>query len=153
VPADNASTSLRIVLGHGQEANGSALPAINLGDGRVLQSIEDWMEILRSRHVILHCCHSGRTEPIFMRELGGLPGVALALGTTALLAPASEVAASAAVALQENLFAGLSIGEAYMKAISQDPGACLYNCFGDPYESLAVANGIGNLEMTSRTLQ
>jgi hypothetical protein len=147
-------TSTRIVLGHGQAANGSPLPLISLGDGRRLQTIEEWMEIVRSRHVVLHCCHSGRTEPIFMRELGGLPGIALALGTTVLLAPASEVAASSAVALQESLFEGTSsIGEAYVKAIARDPGACLYNCFGDPYESLTGANGVRSPEMTSRALQ
>jgi hypothetical protein len=127
-----------IVLGHGERREELVLPVADLGDGQQIDSIEKWIEIIRSRHVILHCCHSGRADPLFMHELGGLPGLALNLGSTAMLAPVTEVGERTAIALQESLFenASLSIGESYLKAISNNRSVCLYNYFGDPYDQL-----------------
>lgn len=144
--ANDPRNSVCIVLCHGQQRNGSSLPAINLGNGVRRETIDDWIEILQSKHVFLHCCHSGDTKPVFMQELGGLPGIALALSSSVLIAPAAEVSGHAAVVLQNNLFmqpGSLSLGEKYIKAVSDDQGVCLYNFFGNPYEALisTTANG------------
>jgi hypothetical protein len=129
--------SVCVLVGHGARQEGSPLPAVKLGDTKELATIDDWMGVMRSRHMILHCCHSGATEPVFMHELGGVPGVGLSLGVEVFLAPVCEVRFPISVALQKSIFGGLGgeeVGVLYMKAIEKNIGVCLYNLYGNPYE-------------------
>jgi hypothetical protein len=140
-----------VVLGHGTLTQDAAITAVALGSDRHLATLEDWIDVLRSKHVILHCCSAGTTEPIFMRELGGIPGIALSLGAEVFLAPVTEVRWSVAVELQNSLFSNTSfaeIGLAYSTAITRNPSVSLYNLYGNPYASIfreqehtGVANG------------
>lgn len=137
-PKNSHQFSICVLVGHGHKVEGRALPIVELGDGRQIATIEQWIATIRSRHVVLHCCHSGGTEPLFMQELGGLPGLALSLGSATLLAPVKEVGDRTAITLQESLFENphASIGQAYLSAISDNRSVCLYNLFGNPYETL-----------------
>jgi hypothetical protein len=150
--ANNPENSVCIVLGHGKRSLESSLPTIALGNETHLETIDEWLDVLQSKHIILHCCHSGDTKPIYLQELGGLPGVGLALGCSVIIAPSAEVSGQSAAALQRRLFLGSSvdtIGEKYLQAISDDPGVCLYNLFGNPYETFrttSVTAAIGSVQ-------
>lgn len=133
----DTDASACVLVGHGLRREGSPLPGLRLGGGQELTTIDDWMGVMRSRHMLLHCCHSGTTEPIFMHELGGVPGIGLSLGVETFLAPVCEVRFSISEALQRSIFSGLGgteIGIQYMNAICKNTGVCLYNIYGNPYE-------------------
>ncbi|QQN63426.1 hypothetical protein JIR23_28545 [Bradyrhizobium diazoefficiens] len=133
--------SVCVIVGHGSKAVDGSLPSVRVGaspDDRVA-SLDDWMSVLASRIVILHCCHSGVPNPVVMQELGGLAGLATNLGTATILAPVAEVHPSAAKQLQISLSADEGrheLGLQYLQAIKKQPECSLYNLYGDPYESV-----------------
>lgn len=137
--------SLCIIAGHGKSTRDQAdskVTSVSLGNERALDSIGAWMEVLRAKHIVLHCCHAGGVAPILMRELGGVPGIGLALGAEVFIAPVTEVSASVAAVLQEELFEGegdRDVAESYLSAIDRNPAVVLYNIYGNPYERLFVA--------------
>lgn len=135
---DLTAAGVCIVAGHGSVPEERELPAVRIGPDRVINSFDQWLEILGSRITLFHCCHSGTPKPLFMEEFGGVAGLAVCLGTNTFIAPVSEVFASTAATLQRNLFAsaGDEIGVSYLAAIRQDPACCLYNLYGNPYEHI-----------------
>ena len=137
LPYATSRVSACVVVGHGKKSDGGDLPVINLGH-KQLDTIEEWVKIMRARHVILHCCHSAGADALFMHELGGLPGIALSLGSSVLLAPVTEVGERTAITLQESVFENPEspIGKSYLNAVSKNPTVCLYNFFGNPYDKL-----------------
>jgi hypothetical protein len=134
------SSSACILVGHGRPGTGdSRMPTVRLGARGELSSAEDWMSILNHKHIVLHCCHAGRANAVFMRELGGIPGLAINLGVDIFCAPVTEVGKSAAQSLQLNLFAdaeGRDFGLGYLAAIAQNSAVCLYNIYGSPYSQM-----------------
>jgi hypothetical protein len=142
---DLIELAIRIVTGHGSKPAAGELPAVTLGpegDGE-LRELEEWIRIVMTRVVVLHCCHSAHTRPVFMEEIGGVAGLALSLGAEALIAPTAEVHSSAAITLQEFLFAsgGDALGARYLNAITKDPECSVYNFWGNPYETFFPLEG------------
>ena len=133
------NVSVRVVAGHGFARDAGHPTGLRLGMAGEISGIDDWITLLDRRHMILHVCHSGQAAPIFMGEMGGVPGIALSLGAEAIVAPITEVASSAACVLQECLFDGSSdcLGAAYLRAVARDPSISLYTLYGDPYASLS----------------
>ncbi|HTV26977.1 MAG TPA: hypothetical protein VMF32_04270 [Xanthobacteraceae bacterium] len=133
---DLRRAKIRIATGHGTAPEDGELPVLRLGNGRELRTVDDWIRIGVARIIILHCCHSAHTKPVFMQELGGVAGLAMSLGAESLIAPTSEVRSSGAAALQRRLFAGsgAEIGLKYLQALRDDPECSLYNLWGNPYE-------------------
>jgi hypothetical protein len=132
-------SSMCLVVGHGQPGDGG-VTGVALGQGRFLASVEQWMDVIRAKHVVLHCCHGGGIDPIYMAEIGGVPGIGLAMGVETFIAPVTEVGASVAVVFQEELFSGekIEIGECYLRAISREAAVMLYSIYGNPYERFVV---------------
>lgn len=149
---DRAGVSLGVVVAHGERSRPGRLPALRVGPGRadLIKSSNDWIDLLGSRVVLLYCCHSGITEPLYMQEFGGIPGLALSVGTEVFIAPVSEVFPEAAVTLHEHLMRGLDsapIGLGYVKAVATDSQCSLFNLYGDPYQRLVqISNWLAQTE-------
>jgi hypothetical protein len=120
-----------IVLGHGKWVEDDNFPEVTVGDSTL--NIDDWIEMANSRLVVLHSCHSGRTQSHFLGDYGALPGLILGLGSRILCAPVAEVPPTAAEAFNECLFqpnGQKEIGLRYLAAIKREPAVSLYNLYG-----------------------
>jgi hypothetical protein len=141
-----SSASVCILVGHGSPRSSQRrMPTVRLGSHGELSSAEDWMSVLHHKHVVLHCCHTGRANAVFMHELGGVPGLAINLGVEVFCAPVTEVGAAAACELQRSLFAkpdNSEFGHAYLDAIARNPEVSLYNIYGNPYSRMLTAQDV-----------
>jgi len=131
-------SSVSIVAGHGSPPIEGELPGVRIGPKETIASLDDWMSVMGARVFILHCCHAGTPKPVFTKEFGGAPGLAISLGAETFLAPVSEVSVAAASVLQNALFESPTdeIGIAYLNAVRGNSECCLYNLYGNPYERL-----------------
>lgn len=132
-------TGISIIAGHGSPADEGDFPGVRIGNGARIATLNEWLDVVGSRMTILHCCHGGTTGSIFMREFGGVPGLAISLGAQSFIAPVSEVSVVAACTLQRAVFEepSASIGSAYLQAVQRVAECTLYNIYGNPYQSVA----------------
>jgi hypothetical protein len=82
---------------------------------------------------VIHACHGGRTTRSRAADLGGAPGLALAIQSRLVLAPVTEVPQEAALALHDEMVASRSsdeIGLRYLRAVQRNPSVALYNLHG-----------------------
>jgi hypothetical protein len=127
----NYPLNATIVLGHGKWIEGDSFPKVTVGEDTL--SINEWTEMADSCLVVLHSCHSGRTQPHFLGDYGALPGLILGLGSRVLCAPIAEVPPIAAEVLNKHLFqpdGQKEIGLRYLAAIKRVPAISLYNLYG-----------------------
>jgi hypothetical protein len=120
-----------VVLGHGEWGEDDSFPKVTVGKDTL--SINDWIEIADSRLVVLHSCHSGRTQSHFLGDYGALPGLILGLGSRLLCAPVAEVPPGAAEVFNEHIFRldeQKALGLRYLAAIKREPSISMYNLYG-----------------------
>jgi hypothetical protein len=118
------------ILAHGSVGS-DGMPHVVLND-ESLRS-EDWIELCKHRHVVVHSCLAGTATGCVLGDFGGLPTYALGLGCRVLCAPVVEIPHYAASALHEKLMestGSLEFGSRYLAAVRAEPAVSLYNLYG-----------------------
>ncbi len=124
-----SDSSIACVLGHGIWSNGSTAVEVS---NRSL-TLTDWLDIATRRVVVAHSCFGGKVSERFSGDLGGLPGVSLAMGCRVFCSPVSSIPVETAAILHRHLFqmpGPQDFGSRYLAAIEEDERVGLYNLYG-----------------------
>lgn len=122
--------SIACVLGHGVWSD-TGRTTVESEDGDL--TFENWLDLVTRRVVVVHSCFGGKISECFSGDLGGLPGIGLAMGSRVFCAPVSAVPVETATVLHRHLFHAegpADIGSRYIAAMMEEPAVGLYNVYG-----------------------
>ena len=104
--------------------------------------IDEWRDISKHTVLHLHSCSAAEGTPVFMGDIGGIPGLVLGGKSQCLLAPVTEISMETAKTLHKYLIASdgpATMGQRYLQAIKEDPRVALYNLYG--LADIEIASG------------
>lgn len=129
------------IVGHGCQSGIDAGAFQTVRIGAVAMNAEWWLDRAAKHDVlIVHGCLTGLVGQKLLRDLSGVPGMALLAGASLVVSPVVEIGADAALVLQRHIMTtpvSGTIAERYQQARKECPSVGLYNLYGVPTRPLA----------------
>jgi hypothetical protein len=129
--------SVGVVFGHGVPVPDA--PTICFTDRPLW--VKHWLKIAKRRFCLVFSCSAAKGDPVFLGDIGGVPGLVLGGETMLLCAPVAEIPIEAASKLHQwvmNAEAPAEFGLRYLGAVQECPQVGLFNLYGLADEPVAT---------------